>query len=114
MLNGSLAAVFNRAFSGIYLPATLHKRELAYDGEGNPTATDRDYPCRAQVDTVTEAMRQAAGYTASDVAIYVLTGSLAVPVDTNDEITVKGIRRTVASVEQDPAASYWLLRGQSA
>lgn len=114
MLDGQLAAIFGRAFAGIYLPAILHKREMAYDGDGNPTATVTDYPCRAQVDSATEAMRQAAGYTDSDVAIYVLAHGLSVDVTSNDEITVKGIRRSVASVDRDPAAAYFLCRGQLA
>ena len=114
MLDGQIVAIFGRVFGPIYLPATLHKRTMAYDGDGNPTATATDYSCRAQVDSVTEAMRQAAGYTSSDVAIYVLAHRLAVPITTDDEITVKGERRAIASVEQDPAGSYWLCRGAKA
>lgn len=114
MLDGQLVAIFGRIFGSIYLPATLHKRTMAYDGDGNPTATVTDYSCRAQVDSATQAMRQAAGYVDSDVAIYVLAHHLAVPVTTDDEITVKGVRRAIASVEQDPAGTYWLCRGQLA
>lgn len=112
MLDGQISQIFGRVFSRIYLPATLHKRELAYDGDGNPTATVTDYACRAQVDSATQAMRQAAGYVDTDVAIYVLSHELGVSVTTDDEITVKGERRAIASVEQDPAGSYWLCRGQ--
>lgn len=114
MLDGQLAAIFGRAFAGLYLPATLHKRAISYDSEGNPTASATDYTCRAQLDAATEAMRQAAGYTDTDVAIYVLAYGLAVTIDSDDEITVKGQRYTVASVERDPAAAYFLCRGQLA
>lgn len=114
MLNGRMSAIFNRAFAGLYLPATLHKREMAYDDDGNPTATETDYPCRAQVDSVTESMRQAAGYTDSDVAIYILDDSLGTDATSNDDITVNGVRRSIASVERDPAGAYFLLRGQLA
>lgn len=112
MLNGGVAALFGKAFAGLYLPATLNRRVMSYDGDGNPTAATTAYTCRAQLDSVTETMRQSAGYTEGDVAIYILSHGLPVPVTTDDEIAVKGALYSIASADTDPANAYWLCRGQ--
>jgi len=114
MLDGQLVAIFGRVFGSIYLPATLHKRTMAYDGDGNPTATATDYLCKAQMDSVTENMRSAAGYTENDVSIYILAHNLPVSVSSDDEITLKGRRWSLQGPNQDPAGAYWLCRGQLA
>lgn len=111
LLNGQLSAVFTRAFAGIYLPATLHSRAVADDGEGSLTAVWTDYPCRAQIDSMTEAMRAQAGYADTDKRILVLAGTLSIKPDTDCAITVKGERFNVASINSDPAESYWEIRG---
>lgn len=113
MLDGQLTAIFGRVFGSIYLPATLHKRTLIDDGEGGYTTTTQDYPCRAQIDAVTEAMRQEPGYDSTDVMILVLEYGLEASIDTDCEITVKGVRRSIASVVNDPAYSYFQLRGKN-
>ena len=114
LLDGGIQSIFAKAFAGIYLPATLHKRELIDDGEGGYTTVEADYPCRAQVDSATEAMRQSPGFTDTDQAIYILTGTLSVEPTTDDEIETYRGRFAIASVISDPAQSYWLCRGQRA
>jgi hypothetical protein len=114
LLDGGIQSIFAKAFAGIYLPATLYKRELTDDGEGGFTYADTQHDCRAQVDSATEAMRAAPGFTDTDQAIYVLSGTLDVEPSTNDEIQTARGRFAIASVISDPAASYWLCRGQRA
>ena len=112
LLNGQLSAIFNAAFEGIYLPATLHKGTIAYDEAGNPTSTGTDYPCRAMIDDMSEVARGQAGYTEKERRIMVLADSLDVEPTTSDEITVKGERYAVMDVNSDPAESYYSMRCQ--
>ena len=111
LLNGGIASLMDRAFAGVYLPATLYRRVRTDTDDGSVEETTEIYSCRAQLDAVTEAMRQAPGYTKNDVAIYVLTSSLSGEITTDDEITVRGALWSIASVSSDPAQSYWELRG---
>ena len=112
LLDGQIAAIFNAAFSGIYLPATLHKTVLTYDDAGNPIATVTDYPCRAQIDDMSEVARSQAGYTEKERRIIVLSGSVEVPPTGDDEITVKGDRYSIMLASNDTASSHYVLRCQ--
>lgn len=79
---------------------------------GTPFALD----CSAQVDAVTEAMRQAEGYTEQDVRILVLAATLDGELDTDATIKVLAGPHAgeymVASVDRDPAGIYWECRGR--
>ena len=113
LLNGQLSAVFNRAFAGIYLPATLHVSGSGYDDAGNPTAgADIDYDCRAMIDDMSEVARAQAGYTERERRIMVLADSVDVVPTTNDSVTVKGERYAIMDVNSDPAESYYSMRCQ--
>ena len=112
LLDGQLASIFNAAFAGIYLPATLHKNELAYDEAGNPTGSGTDYECRAMIDDMSEVARAQAGYTEKDSRIIMLAESCEVDPTTNDSITVKGERYAIMDVNTDPAESYYSMRCQ--
>lgn len=111
LLDGGLSRTFAKAFSSIYLSATLHKRRVITDDEGSATEVVTNYPCRAQVDSATEAMRASAGFADTDRRILVLTDTLAIEPDTDCEITVRGQRFGIASVVADPAFSHWDMRG---
>lgn len=114
LLNGALSRTFAKAFAGVYLPATLHRRELTGDNEGTPVYTETTYSCRAQVDVCGEKMRLSAGYSDTDVAIFILQGTCEVEPNSNDEITTNRGRFALNNSDVDPAASYWLFRGQRA
>lgn len=117
LLDGGIEAIFGAAFSGLYLPATLHRdgTEPVYDGSGNITGYSdaADISCRAQVDGATYAMRQAEGYAEGDMRIIVLSSGLTVDITTDFQITVSGKRWSIASAERDAANSHWILRGRA-
>lgn len=73
-------------------------------------------PCKAQVDRVTEAMRQAEGYRDKDVALLVLCETLAGELDTDATLNVtagpNAGRWSVQSAEKDTMGVYWLCRGR--
>lgn len=115
LLDGGLASIMGAAFASTYLPATLHRRQaVTRDAGGSITSGGGfvDVSCRAQRDSVTEAMRRAPGYTDSDVRVLVLASSFSGTITTDDEITVAGVRYAIASVGMDPAGAAYDLRGQ--
>ena len=116
LLDGGIAAIFGAAFGGFYLDATLWRlTPYSYDTGGTAVGGAwSPMPCKAQLEAATWAMRQAEGFTTADQRILVLTATLAVRPSTDDEITVGGQRWLIESVAQDPAASYWELRGRRA
>lgn len=113
LLNGALSRTFAKAFAGVYLPATLYVRTTT-DIDGSLTVSWTPYECRAQVDVCGEKMRLSAGYSDTDVAIFILQGTCEVEPNSNDEITTNRGRFALNNSDVDPAASYWLFRGQRA
>lgn len=113
LLDGGLTRLFAGAFGGLYLPAILHKSSRAYDDGGSITETSRQHKCRGQLDSTTEAMRGEAGYTEKDVGIIILQHGVPEPTS-DDEITIRGVRFKIASVQGDPAATHWIIRGTPA
>lgn len=111
LLNGGIASIFGKVFAGLYLPATLLCQVRTETDDGSVTVETELHACRAQIDAVTEAMRQAPGYTGTDQRILILADTLDVVPTTDDAITVGGRTWGVASVASDPARSYWELRG---
>ncbi len=113
LLDGGLARIFYGAFSGIFLDATLHRITLADDGQGGGSAGSADEPVKAQLDRASEAMRTAQHFVETDQRIIVLAHGTA-PITTDDEITVKGRRWSIASVATDPATAAYELHGRLA
>jgi hypothetical protein len=118
LLSGGLEAIFGAALGGLYLDATLHRDTSGpiYDDEGSVTgfAGGAGIACKAQVDSVTYAMRQAEGFVEGDVRIIVLSAGLGVAISTDMQITVSGQRWQIASVDRDAGASHWICRGRPA
>lgn len=113
LLDGGVAAAFSGAFSSFYLDATVHRPTITEDGEGGGSIHYADEPVKAQLDAATEAMRSSDGYTDKDVRILVLAHGLA-EIDSDCQITLKGVRYSIANPSQDPAGAYWELRGRPA
>lgn len=116
LLDGGLRAVFGAAFGGIYLDATLHRQGLTFGTGGDVSApSDTDEAVKAHFDAITEAMRQAQGYSEQDVAILILQEGVTAAPTTDDEITLSGQRWKIAGpITEDPARTYWLARGRRA
>jgi len=116
LLSGGLAGILGAAFAPLYLDATLHRPSAPeYDDGGTIiNASTTDIACKAQVDAVTEAMRQSPGFTDRDQRILVLSSTLSGTITTDDSITVGGQHWSIASVATDPVGAYFELRGQLA
>jgi hypothetical protein len=114
VLDGDVSALFNAAFSDMYLDATLHAGtgEPIYDAAGNITGyLGGDTPARCQVDAATDAMRRDDGFSEGDVRLIILAQGLPA-INDNHQLTVKGVRYFLASPSLDAAASHWTARGR--
>lgn len=112
LLDGGLQAVFGAAFGGIYLPGTLHRPTRTEADNGDVTVAWTDAPMKYQPDRITEAMRQAEGFTDKDAAFIILQAGVA-PFDTDAEATMGG-RWAIKSVDADPASTHWVVRASPA
>jgi head-tail adaptor len=113
LLDGGLARIFNGAFSGIFLDATLHRSTLTTDNKGGGTQAFVDEPVKAQLDFASASMRASEGYVDTDQRIIVLAYGVD-EITADDEITVKGKRWSIASVATDPATAAYELHGRLA
>lgn len=111
VLDGGLQSVFGAAFGAIYLTGTLTRVTLVDDGYGGWTETTATSTIKAQVDAVTEQMRQSAGYTAGDMRIIVLQAGINAMPTTDDRLTLGGRKWSIADIEADPANTHWVMRG---
>lgn len=115
LLNGGGASLLHGVFNGIYPSGALVRRTIAEDSGGSQTVTSTETTIKVQTDSVTEAMRQAAGYTDSDVRLIVLTAGLTGDITTNDKIRdSRGTLWSVTMPALDPCGSHWTIRGQKA
>lgn len=120
-LADSLARTLAAGVAPLYDAATLWRPVEAetdaggsvVDGSGGWTAV----PVMAQVEAATAAMRLAQGYAATDVRILVLArrpdGRTVPAISTDCEITARGRRYQIASVQLDAAGAYYELRGRA-
>lgn len=116
LLDGGLAQIFSGAFRGIFLDAQLYRKLADADdgaGGGSTSGFADPEPVKAQLDQATQAMRDSPGYVDTDQRIIVLAHGVA-EITTDDEITVKGKRWSIASVSTDPATAAYELRGRLA
>lgn len=115
-----IAAAFSDTFGAGYWPAVARWPGTPVMAGGSivTPGTPVEKPCRAQVDNVTEAMRQAQSYTDGDVRILVLAATLDGALDTDARLEITDGPHVgewlVAGVQRDPAAIYWECRGRRA
>jgi hypothetical protein len=115
-LDGGGAALMASVFGGIYLDATLHRPTTTDNGKGGGSVNPDDVgtPVKVQMESATEAMRQAEGYTVRDVRFLMLALGVDHP-DTDCQITFNGVRHAIVGpVGRDPAGAYWDIHGRPA
>ena len=114
ILDGGGSSILNSVFSAIYPTGSLIRRTITEDAGGSQTVTKTTVAIKVQTDRVTEVMRQAAGYTDTDVRLIVLSAGVA-DINSNDEIIdSRGDRWAVIDPAVDPCGSHWEMRGQRA
>jgi hypothetical protein len=112
LLDGGGSSILNSVFAAIYPTGTLVRRTIAEDAGGSQTVTETTQPIKIQTDAVTEVMRQAAGYTDTDVRVIIL--SAGVSDVTSDDHVIDGRGDTWALIDPalDACGSHWQARGQ--
>lgn len=115
LLDGGLAGVFGGIMGTFYPDATLHRAIITGDGEGGgSTSWAAGEACKAQLDKTIERMVNGNVETLQGILLLQVDGdgnALARP-STDDEITAGGTRWQIATIETDPAGSYFLLGGR--
>lgn len=112
---------FSSVFGGPYWPAqVIEQVDPLYDDGGSiiTPGTTFKRPCQAQIDTVTQRMREAEGYVDKDMAFIVLADTLDGTLGTEARIQITdgphaGIW-SVELIERDTAAAGWVGRGRRA
>ena len=112
LLDGGGAAILNSVFSAIYPTGSLIRRTITEDAGGSQTVTKTTVAIKVQTDRVTEVMRQAAGYTDTDVRVIIL--SAGGPSVTSDDQVIdgRGGRWALIDPALDACGSHWEARGQ--
>lgn len=111
-LGGDGADFMNSFFDDVYPTGTLIRRTITEDAGGSQTATKVTQSIKVQTDTVTEAMRQAAGYTDRDVRLIVLSAGVTDITSDDQIIDSRGDTWNVIDPALDACGSHWVARGQ--
>ena len=117
LLAGGTKALFGELMGPLYLDAELSAGDVSYANDGTLQAGGTPLSCKARVDTASERMRQADGFTETDRAISILAATVpAGEVTTDHKIKVlegdyAGVVFNIASVDRPPGASYFYCRG---
>lgn len=115
-----IAAGFSAAGLGAFHDGTAKWPGTAtYDAGGSiaTPGTPVEKSCQVQIDALTEAMRQADGYTDQDMRLLVLTATLDGELDSDARVEVEagpyaGTEWMLASVARDPCGVYFECRGR--
>jgi hypothetical protein len=119
LLSGDMTAIFGAAFGVLYLDGTLHRQTRTEADNGDVTVAWADAPMKYQPDRITEAMRQANGFTDKDAAFLILQAGQA-PINDDCEFTAKASpieaarRWAVKSNDSDPGGTHWIVRASPA
>lgn len=109
-----ISALFGDVFGAMYLDGTLTQFVRADDSYGGGATAEVSEAVKLQVDACTERMREEEGYTSGDVRLIILQSGVGIALDTDCRATVDGATYIIASVDQDPAQSYWECRARPA
>lgn len=116
----SLAASFSAQFGAPFIDAIARWTGTPTLDAGGSIVTSTgslSYPCKAQFDAPTQAMRADAGFLATDVRILVLTASLGAVLNTSAKIIAPSGGANAGtwellSVTRDPASIGYECRGR--
>lgn len=114
LLDGDdIRALFGDVFTDIFGDGSLIRVDMVRQPGGVVLPVeDAPVAISVQVDRADEAMRQAAGYTDTDVKLIILQAGVTGRMPNSDDIVIaQGQRWKVSGVRQDPARSHWIMCG---
>jgi hypothetical protein len=109
----ALQSIFGSVLSSIYGDGQLIRIVMQRQPGGSVIPVEQPpVPIKVQVDACTEAMRQQAGYTDTDVRLLILQSGVPGDKPTSDDIVIaQGRRWKLYGITEDPARAYWEMRG---
>lgn len=111
ILDGEIQSLFGEAFGSFYLDATLIRVTYATGTGGDGVETTASEPVKVQQDSVSELVRAQAGYSQNERRFLILQAGVTGPLTGNCKLVFEGVTYMLSSPEQDPARSYWAVRG---
>ena len=111
ILDGGIQSLFGTVMGAFYLDATLISTTQVYDDQGGTTETTSTQAVKVQEDMVSEANRAAGGFSQNEKQFFVLQKGVTGPLTGDSRLTIGGITYALREPQQDPAKSYWLVRG---
>lgn len=116
-----IAVAFSRAGLGAFFDAEARWPGVPVTDDGGSIVSPGvpvAFPCSAQVDIVTEAMRSEAGFRDKDSRLIILRQSIPAEINTDATIVVlagpNAGEWSIQSVSTDPVGSYWDCRARRA
>ena len=112
LLDSGGSSILNSVFSAIYPTGSLVRRTITEDAGGSQTVTTTTQAIKVQTDRVTEVMRQAAGYTDTDVRVIILSAGVDAVTSDDQVIDSRGDTWALIDPALDACQSHWEARGQ--
>lgn len=111
ILDGEIRSLFGEAFGSFYLDATLIRVSYTTGAGGDGVETTASEPVKVQQDSVSDVARAQAGYSQNERRFLILQSGVTGPITGNCKLVFEGATYLLSSPEQDPARSYWAVRG---
>lgn len=111
ILDGGIQSLFGTVFGAFYLDATLITVTNVYDGQGGTTETTSSQTVKVQEDAVSEITRAQGNFSQNEKRFIVLQKGVTGQINGNSRLTIGGVTYALREPDQDPAKSYWLVRG---
>lgn len=110
-LDGGIRSLFGTVFGALYLDGTLVRVSNAYATDGTITPTETYQAIKVQQDSVDERTRAEGGYAQNEQRFLILQAGVTGSLDGDCKLIFEGVTYMLSSPNQDPARSYWSVRG---
>lgn len=111
ILDGGIRNLFGTVMGTFYLDATLITVTNVYANDGTTTENTISQTVKVQEDAVSEFTRAQGNFSQNEKRFIVLQKCVTGQITGNDRLTIDGITYALREPDQDPAKSYWLVRG---
>lgn len=110
-LDGGIQSLFGSVMGSFYLDGTLVTVTNGYADDGTTTEITTTQAVKVQEDMASEVTRSTAGFSQNEKQFIVLQSGVTGGLTGNSRLTIGGITYVLREPQQDPAKSYWLVRG---
>ena len=108
LLDGGLKQVIGSALGGFLLDCTLHIFATVDDGMGGLNEVETGtFAAKGVVEQYSEFYRASLGIPETDSKIIMLQNGVDAEPTIRDQVTIRGTRWAIVSIDQDPAQASW-------